>query len=152
MCRWLMAVLSAAAAAIEPAIPSLLICTGFVFLDCYSAWQLAKRVRKAHPARATGKMRSDKLRHIFGTLIEVYVVILLVHFAQIHIADDLPVNLTKVVAGAVCGWQFWSYLENRASCNGAKWAKAARKIFIDKTSRHFDIDVESLTDTINETK
>mgnify|MGYP001628702938 FL=1 len=138
--RWLVTIVSAIFAVLQPALPYLLICTGFVFLDCYSAWRLAQRVRKAHPRRASGKFRSEKMRHIFVTLIEVYAVVLLVYFAQVHIADDLPVNITKVVAGAVCGWQFWSYLENSASCNGAKWAQTAKKILIDKTERHFDID------------
>lgn len=138
--RWLVTIASAIFAVLQPALPYLLICTGFVFLDCYSAWRLAQRVRKAHPRRASGKFRSEKMRHIFVTLIEVYAVVLLVYFAQVHIADDLPVNITKVVAGAVCGWQFWSYLENSASCNGAKWAQTAKKILIDKTERHFDID------------
>lgn len=144
--RWLMTVLSAIFAMIEPALPYLLICTGFVFLDCYSAWRLAQRVKKLHPEKATGKLRSEKMRHIFVTLIEVYAVVLLVHFAQVHIANELPVNLTKIVAGAVCGWQFWSYLENTASCNGAKWAQAAKKILVDKTERHFDIHISDIKD------
>lgn len=143
--RWIMSAAAGIMAAIEPALPYLLICTGFIFLDCYSAFRLAQRVRKKHPERASGKLRSERMRHIFGTLIEVYVVVLLVHMAQIHIADDLPVNITKIVAGAVCGWQFWSYLENSASCNGRKWAKTARRIFVDKTSRHFDINLTELT-------
>lgn len=142
--RWLMTAASAIFAIVQPALPYLLICTGFVFLDCYSAWKLAQRVKKAHPRRASGKLRSEKMRHVFVTLIEVYAVVLLVYFAQVHIADDLPVNITKVVAGAVCGWQFWSYLENTASCNGAKWAKTARNILIDKTERHFDINISDL--------
>lgn len=142
--RWLMTAVSAIFAIVQPALPYLLICTGFVFLDCYSAWKLAQRVKKAHPRRASGKLRSEKMRHVFVTLIEVYAVVLLVYFAQVHIADDLPVNITKVVAGAVCGWQFWSYLENTASCNGAKWAKTARNVLIDKTERHFDINISDL--------
>lgn len=139
--RLMMTVLTAAFAVIEPALPYLYICTGFIFLDCYSAWRLAQRVRKAHPEKATGKLRSEKMRHIFRTLIEVYAVVLLVYFAQIHIANELPFSITKIVAGAVCGWQFWSFLENSASCNGAKWAMIASRLLIDKTERHFDIHI-----------
>lgn len=139
-----MAIASALFTIIEPAVPYLLICTGFIFLDCYSAWRLAQRVRTAHPDKASGKLRSDRLRNIFRTLVEVYAVVLLVYFAQIHIAGELPFSITKVVAGAVCGWQFWSFLENSASCNGAKWAVAARRILIDKTERHFDIQLSDI--------
>lgn len=143
--RWLTTLLTAVFALIQPAMPYLLICTGFVFLDCYSAWRLARRARVAHPTRASGKLVSEKMRHVFATLIEIYAVVLLVYFAQVHITDGLPVDMTKVVAGAVCGWQFWSYLENCASCNGAKWAQTAKHIFIDKTSRHFDINLSDVT-------
>ena len=143
--RWLCSLAAGLMAVIEPTLPYLALCTGFVLLDCYSAWRLARRVRSAHPERASGKFRSEKLRHIFRTLAEVYAVIILAYFAQtLLMADfplDLPINLAKIVAGAVCGWQFWSYLENSASCTDAKWARTARDILVDKTSRHFDISL-----------
>ena len=120
--RWAMALLAAVWAIIEPSLPYLLLCTGFIFLDCYSAWRLAKRVKKAHPTRATGKLVSEKMRHVFRTLAEVYAVVLLVYYAQVHMV--LSRELT--------------------SCNGAKWAKAASRILIDKTSRHFDIDIHDI--------
>ncbi len=145
-----MAIASAIFTIIEPALPYMLLCTGFVFLDCWSAYKLARRVRKAHPEKATGKLRSEKLRNIFITLAEVYAVVLLVYYAQIQIAADLPINISKIVVGAVCGWQFWSYLENSASCNGAKWARAAQRVLIDKTERHFDIKIPEIhTSTSN---
>ena len=141
--RWLCSLLAALLALVEPALNYLLLCTGFIMLDCYSAWRLARRVKAAHPARASGKFRSEKMRHIFITLAEVYAVVLLAYFAQTLLMTDfpieLPINLPKIVAAAVCGWQFWSYLENSASCTNAKWAKTARDILVDKTARHFDI-------------
>ena len=143
--RWGCSLAAGLLAIIKPTLPYLWLCTGFVLLDCYSAWRLARRVKAAHPGRASGKFRSEKLRHIFITLAEVYAVIILAYFAQMLLmADfplDLPIDLTKIVAGAVCGWQFWSYLENSASCTDAKWARTARDILVDKTSRHFDISL-----------
>lgn len=56
----------------------------------------------------------------------------------------LPIDLTKIAAGAICFWQLWSILENESSCNGAKWAKVMQKILVDKTERHFDIDLSEL--------
>ena len=61
--RWLCSLAAGFMAVIEPALPYLALCTGFVLLDCYSAWRLARRVRSAHPERASGKFRSEKLRH-----------------------------------------------------------------------------------------
>lgn len=142
--RWLTAIASAIYTIIDPALPYLLLCTGFVFLDCWSAYRLARRVSRAHPGKASGKLRSEKLRHIFLTLAEVYAVVLLVYYAQVYIAADLPVSISKIVVGAVCGWQLWSYLENSASCNGAKWARTAQRILVDKTERHFDIKIPEL--------
>lgn len=150
--RYAMTFLSALFAIIEPALPYLLICSGFIFLDCYSAFRLAQRVKQSHPKKASGKFRSEKLRHIFRTIIEVYTVVLLVHFAQVHIASGLPLDITKVVAGAVCGWQFWSYLENTSSCNGATWARIAKNIFVDKTERHFDINLSDMQHNENLTE
>lgn len=149
--RWLMAVLSGIFTIIQPAIPYFLICIGFVLLDCYSAARLARRVKSKYPYRASGKIRSDKLRHIFRTICEICAVILLIHLAQLYIADDLPFNLTKFVAGMVCGWQFYSFLENSSSCNGYRWAKIAQKVLIDKTERHFDIDLSMFDHADKET-
>jgi hypothetical protein len=67
------------------------------------------------------------------------------YFIQIYITDSIPIELTKVAAGAICFWQLWSILENESSCNDAKWAKVLQKILVDKTSRHFDIDLSDLT-------
>ena len=86
------------------------------------------------------------------TLIKVYALIVLAFLMQQHIIGDaLPIDLTKVAAGAVCFWQLWSILENESSCNGAKWAKVAQKILVDKTERHFDIDLSEMEDKEDET-
>lgn len=149
--RWLMTLLSALFAIVQPALPYFLICLGFVMLDLYSAWRLAKRVSRKYPEKASGKFLSEKLGPVFRTVAEICVVVLLAHFAQTYITDEMPFNLTKIVCAAICGWQFWSYLENSSSCNGAKWAQAARNIFIDKTERHFDIDLHNFQRTDKDT-
>jgi len=35
-------------------------------------------------------------------------------------------------------------LENESSCNDARWADVAQRIMVDKTERHFDIDLHEL--------
>lgn len=46
------------------------------------------------------------------------------------------------------GWRCIGYhyamLENESSCNDAKWAKVLQRIMVDKTERHFDIDLSAL--------
>ena len=66
------------------------------------------------------------------------------YLMQRMITDKMPVDLTKVAAGAICFWQLWSILENESSCNGSKWAKILQRVLVDKTSRHFDIDLSEL--------
>jgi hypothetical protein len=54
-----------------------------------------------------------------------------------------------MAAGAVCMWQGWSILENELSCrdsgsNADTVLKILRKVVVDKTSRHFDVDLSEL--------
>ncbi|MBS7409460.1 MAG: hypothetical protein KIG59_00675, partial [Muribaculaceae bacterium] len=105
--------------------------------------------RKAPPDKVSEegkKFKSSKVEKVLITLIKAYALIIMAYLIQTHITDGLPIDLTKVTAGAICFWQLWSILENESSCNGAKWAKVLQKILVDKTSRHFDIDLSELTD------
>lgn len=136
-------------AIIEPALPLFYICIAFVCLDCWSAWQLSKRVAKKYPDKTGkdgGKFRSDKMRHVVLTTVPLILLgLVLAHWAQVLIVQDaFPINMPRILAGGVCGWQFWSFLENTASCDGPKWAAILRKYTIDKTERHFDIDLTTI--------
>lgn len=142
--RWCVTAGVAVWSAVLPGMPYLLLCTGFVLLDCWSACALGRRVAKLMPEKAladAGKVKSWRLGKVVRTLAEIYAVLLLVHFAQICMPQVVKVDLRQVVASAVCGWQFWSYLENKASCNGARWASLARRFLADKTSRHLNINI-----------
>lgn len=146
--RWVFTALGAAVAVLEPALPYILICTLMILADCYTAWALSRRARKAHPERVSDDGRKFKSHH-FGavllTILKAWAMIVMAFLIQLHITDGMPaVDLTKVAAGAICFWQLWSILENESSCNGAKWARVMQRILIDKTSRHFDIDLDGL--------
>lgn len=148
-------VISAIATALSPTLPYIILCTVAVLADCYTAWQLDKRVRKAHPDRTnadTGKFNSKHFRSVLTTLAEVYALLVFAHFSHIYITSGLPFHALKVAAGLVIGWQGWSILENMSSCNGAKWAKILQSVMIDKTERHFDIDLSQLKNKDNETE
>ncbi len=150
--RWAFAAIGATLAVLEPTLPYLLICTMMIFADCYTAWSLGRRVAKSHPDKATKdghKFQSHHFGHVLLTLIKSYALIIMAFLIGRHITDDIPIDLTKVAAGAICFWQLWSILENESSCNGARWAKVAQKILVDKTARHFDIDLNDITDNEN---
>lgn len=145
--RWLFAGIGAIIAILEPTLPYLIICTLMIFADCYTAWQLSKRARKAHPERVSKDGKKFKSQHfgkVIVTILKAWALIIMAFLMQTYITDDLPVDLTKVAAGAICFWQLLSVLENESSCNGAKWAKLLQNILVDKTERHFDIDLSEI--------
>lgn len=145
--RSLFSLFGAVLAVLEPTLPYILICTLLIFADCYTAWQLGKRVKKAHPERIRKdghKFASSHFGKVLITLMKSYFLVIIAYFMQKDITDGLPIDLTKIAAGAICFWQLWSILENESSCNGAKWAKTLQKILVDKTERHFDIDLSEL--------
>lgn len=145
--RSIFATLGAVVAVLEPTLPYILICTLLILADCYTAWQLGRRVRKAHPkeVRKDGhKFASSHFGKVLITLLKSYFLVIVAYFIQKNITDGLPIDLTKIAAGGICFWQLWSILENESSCNGAKWAKLLQRIVVDKTERHFDIDLSEI--------
>lgn len=138
---------SAVVTALSPTLPYILLCTAAVLADCWTAWQLDKRVRKAYPeqtSRNSGKFKSSHFGSVLVTLLQVYLLLIFAHFLHVYVTENLPINALKLSAGLVIGWQLWSCLENMSSCNGAKWAMVLQQIMVDKTERHFDIDLSAL--------
>lgn len=142
--KYIATILGAICAFLEPTVPFILICTFAILCDCYTAWSLSRRVKKTYPGANDGKFKSNYAGRVFITLLKVYSLIVLAYLIETYIFEGLPVKLTNIVAGAVCFWQVWSMLENESSCNNARWAKIAQRILVDKTERHFDIDLHEL--------
>lgn len=142
--KWMMGILGALLALLEPTIPYILICTIAVLLDCYTAWALSRRVKAKFPGANDGKFKSHYAGRVFLTLVKVYALTVLAYLIDIFIFPDFKLLLPNMIAGAVCFWQIWSMLENESSCNDARWAILAQRILVDKTERHFDIDLHEL--------
>ena len=142
--KHIMGVMGACVAMIRPTYPFILVCTLAVLADCYTAWSLSRRVKKRFPGANDGKFKSNYAGRVFITLIKVYSLTILVHLIDAMVFPEIAFHLPQVVAGAVCFWQIWSMLENESSCNDAKWAKIAQRIMVDKTERHFEIDLHEL--------
>jgi len=133
-----------------PAFPLIIIATLFVLYDSWSAFELDKRVHKKYPdktLRHEAKFVSYKFRQVIPTLIERFVIIILAYCVQRWVFVDIYVPLSYIAAGVVCAEQALSIAENKASCRevGDKhyrvW-KWLAKILIDKTERHFDINLD----------
>ena len=142
--RYCMSTFGALVAMLQPTVPFIIICTIAILFDCYTAWSLSRRVKKKYPGANDGKFKSRYAGRVFVTLIKVYALTILAYLVQTFILEGIPIKLANIVAAAVCFWQVWSMLENESSCNDAKWAKIAQRILVDKTERHFDIDLSEL--------
>ena len=143
--RYMWTVLGAVVAVVEPTLPFMGVCTLMVVADCFSAWQLGRRVAAAYPTasdRDGGKFKSHHFGQVIVTLLKVYALIFLAYLVQRHVTGALyNLDLPRVASAAVCFWQFWSILENESSCNGARWARLLQRIVADKTRRHLNIDL-----------
>lgn len=134
----------------SPAFPLIIIATLFVLYDAWSAFELDKRVHRRYPDRTKrrqAKFVSYKFKQVIPTLIERFVIIILAYCVQRWIFVDVYVPMSYIAAGVVCAEQALSIAENKASCrdegdsHSRVW-KWLAKILIDKTERHFDIDMQ----------
>ena len=150
--RTLFSVIGGAIALLQPTFPFILVCTLMVLADVYTAWSLSRRVKRKFPNANDGKFKSIYFGRVFMTLIKIYVLIILAFLIETYIFEGLHIRLANITAGAVCFWQTWSILENESSCSDEKWAKILQKILVDKTERHFDVDLSVMRDMEHETR
>jgi len=142
--RSLFSVIGGVIALLRPTYSFILICTLMVLADVYTAWSLSRRVKCKFPDANDGKFKSIYFGRVFMTLIKIYVLIILAFLIETFIFEGLQIRLANITAGAVCFWQLWSMLENESSCSDEKWARVLQKILVDKTARHFDVDLSEL--------
>lgn len=142
--KWAFAIAAGSLALITPNIPHILIAFVFIFADCVSAYRLARRVKKAGKAR-TVKMQSNKLFKAFLTGLAAAAAIVLAYVIEKYILVMYTnLYLPNWTALVVCFIQGWSILENESSCNGSRWAAVLQKNMVDKSERHWDIDLSGL--------
>lgn len=142
--RSLFSIIGGVIALLHPTAPFILLCTIMVLGDVYTAWCLSRRVKRKFPNSNDGKFKSIYFGRVIMTLIKIYVLIILSFLIEIYIFEGMQIKLTNIAAGAVCFWQLWSMLENESSCSNERWAKVLQKVLVDKTARHFDVDLSDL--------
>jgi hypothetical protein len=126
----------------EPTFPFAGVLFFAIILDCLSAFDLSRRLKKKYPERVTGKFKSEYALKMLKTFMQMYSVILLVFLIETHIIPMHTLNLTNYTAAICCAIQLWSILENASSENGKMWAKVLQKIMVNKAERHFDIKLD----------
>lgn len=139
----------------KPTFPLIIVTVIFIVCDAWTAFNLDKRVRKMYPEKAKRPARFTSFA--FGKVITntipkrlmlIVLAFLVEHWVFIHV--DIP--LSYIVTGVICFEQFWSIMENEASCRGeneSRFWKLLQKITIDKTERHFDVSLDDLKKNID---
>jgi hypothetical protein len=112
---------------------------------------LDQRVHRAYPDRAT-RNKAKFTSFAFGKVVRQTIpkrmwLILLAYVLEHWVFTFVDVKLSYIVTGIICFEQAWSFLENESSCRseeeGRFW-KVLQHVMIDKTARHFDVDLSEL--------
>lgn len=143
----------------EPAFPLIYIAIAFIVYDSWTAYELDKRVKKRYPKKKKRPAAyvSYKAWGMVPTIAESCVIILLMWLLQKYVFVDLYVPLVYIATGVICGIQLLSIAENKSSCRQPSdkcwnvW-KILAKILIDKTERHFDVNLDDLKEKVEKGK
>ncbi len=134
---------------LKPTFPLMTIVIIFILYDTWTAYQLNKRASERYPDKVlkeNAKFRSFSFAKVIrSTIPKRLIVIILAYLVEHWVFVHMDVPLSYIVAGIICFEQAWSILENESSCRGQKegmfW-KLLQKIMIDKTERHFDVNLD----------
>ena len=143
----------------EPTFPLILVAIAFIIYDSWTAFELDKRVKKRYPSKKKRPARyvSYKAWGMIPTMIESFIIILLMFAAQKWVFVDVYIPLCYIATGVICAVQLLSIAENKASCRqpedrGYKFWSVLAKVLIDKTERHFDANLDELKEELENIK
>ncbi len=138
----------------HPTFPLIIVAVIFIVYDAWTAFQLDKRVHKMYPDKA--KRRDAKFTSFaFGKVVRSTIpkrlwLIVLAFMVEHWVFVHMSIPLSYIVTGVICFEQAWSIFENESSCRSEEdsrlW-KTLQKIMVDKTARHFDVNLDSLKDS-----
>jgi hypothetical protein len=143
MMKYVTAALLGVVALLEPTVKFAAVLLFAILLDCWSAYDLGRRLRRRHPGQVAGKFQSRCALKMLRTFIQAYTAVVLLYLVDTVILSGFGyLNLSNIGAAVFCGVQLWSILENMSSASGARWAKILQRIMVDKAKRHFNVDLE----------
>ena len=135
----------------SPAFPLIIVAIIFIVYDAWTAYNLDKRVHQKYPDKA--KRHEAKFTSFaFGKVIRSTIpkrlsLILLAYLVEHWVFVHVEIPLSYIVTGVICFEQAWSIMENESSCRDdadSRFWKWLQKIMVDKTARHFDVDLTEL--------
>lgn len=144
----------------RPTFPLIIVAIIFIVYDAYTAYKLDKRVHEAYPDKAQ-RHEAKFTSFAFGKVIKQTIpkrlwLIILAYCAEHWVFIHINIPLSYIITGVICFEQAWSILENESSCRPKeehRFWKLLQQIMVDKTERHFDVDLSSLKkDKVEEPK
>lgn len=143
----------------QPAFPLIYVAIAFIVYDSWTAYELEKRVERRYPdqRKRPAAYVSYKAWGMVPTMIESFSIILLMYAAQKWVFVDIYVPLSYIATGVICAVQLLSIAENKSSCRtpqdkGWNYWKIMAKVLVDKTERHFDVDLSGIKENIGKDK
>lgn len=135
----------------KPAFPLVVVAVIFILYDTWTAYRLDRRAHAAYPER-TARHEAKFTSFAFGKVVKQTIpkrlwLIFLAYLAEHWVFIDIHIPLSYVITGVICFEQSWSILENESSCRPEaehRFWKSLQRIMVDKTARHFDVDLEKL--------
>lgn len=138
----------------QPTFPLMIVVVLLIVSDAWTAYSLDKRVHLRYPHK-TKRREARFTSFAFGKVIRQTIpkrlwLIIMAYAVERWIFVHVTIPLSYIVAGAIAFEQILSILENEASCRedddeGRFW-KMLKKLLIDKTERHWDVDLHNLRD------
>lgn len=135
----------------HPTFPLIVVAMVLIVYDAWTAYQLDRRVKAKYPDRK--KRHEAKFTSFaFGKVVKQTIpkrlmLILLAYLVEHWVFVHVQIPLSYIVTGIICFEQAWSVMENESSCRSeedSKFWKLLQKIMIDKTARHFDVNLDDL--------
>lgn len=135
----------------RPTFPLVVVAVVFILYDAYTAYRLDKRVHVAYPDK-TSRREAKFTSFAFGKVVKQTIpkrlwLIVLAYLAEHWVFVHVEIPLSYIVTGVICFEQAWSIFENESSCRSdddSRFWKVLQKVMIDKTERHFDVNLDAL--------
>lgn len=143
----------------RPAFPLVVVAVVFIVYDAYTAYNLDRRAHEKYPdkvKRHEAKFTSFAFAKVVKETIPkrlwlIFLAYLVEHWVFVHVS----VPLSYIVTGVICFEQAWSILENESSCRPereSRFWKTLQRMMIDKTARHFDVELDEVKERAKERK
>lgn len=135
----------------HPTFPLIIVAVIFIVYDAWTAFQLDRRVHVKYPNKTVRK-KAKFTSFAFGKVIKSTIpkrlmLIILAYLVEHWVFVHVSIPLSYIVTGVICFEQAWSILENESSCREegeGRFYKLLQKIMVDKTARHFDLELDEL--------